>query len=77
MIFRIFERIFPLKATWKIFFFLSFSFPDRKAFFPAEICKNGFLNYFCGSKGDSVAQLVEHNTFNVGVPGSSPGWITS
>lgn len=27
-------------------------------------------------KGDSVAQLVEHNTFNVGVLGSSPSGIT-
>ena len=27
-------------------------------------------------RGDSIAQQVEHNTFNVGVPGSSPGWIT-
>ena len=25
---------------------------------------------------DSLAQLVEHLTFNQGVPGSSPGWIT-
>ena len=25
---------------------------------------------------DSLAQLVEHNTFNVGVLGSSPSWIT-
>ena len=25
---------------------------------------------------DSVAQLVEHNTFNVGVLGSSPSWVT-
>ena len=25
---------------------------------------------------DSVAQLVEHNTFNVGVLGSNPNWIT-
>ena len=25
---------------------------------------------------DSVAQQVEHNTFNVGVLGSSPSWIT-
>ena len=25
---------------------------------------------------DSVAQPVEHNTFNVGVLGSSPSWIT-
>jgi hypothetical protein len=25
---------------------------------------------------DPVAQLVEHNTFNVRVPGSSPGRIT-
>ena len=33
--------------------------------------------YLCTTKnGDSVAQLVEHNTFNVGVPGSSPRRIT-
>ena len=25
---------------------------------------------------DSLAQQVEHNTFNVGVLGSSPSWIT-
>ena len=25
---------------------------------------------------DSVAQQVEHNTFNVGVLGSNPSWIT-
>ncbi len=36
-----------------------------------------FLSYICTRKqGDSVAQLVEHNTFNVGVLGSSPSWIT-
>ena len=23
-----------------------------------------------------LAQLVEHKTFNLGVPGSSPGWAT-
>ena len=28
------------------------------------------------SHDDSLAQLVEHLTFNQGVPGSSPGWIT-
>ena len=33
--------------------------------------------YLCTTKnGDSVAQLVEHNTFNVGVLGSSPRRIT-
>ena len=33
--------------------------------------------YLCTTKnGDSVAQQVEHNTFNVGVLGSSPSWIT-
>ena len=26
---------------------------------------------------DSVAQQVEHNTFNVGVLGSSPSWVTN
>ena len=45
------------------------------------------LTYFCTSKKseeqffvffqvDLVAQLVEHNTFNVGVLGSSPSGIT-
>ena len=28
------------------------------------------------SKYDSIAQLVEHNTFNVGVLGSSPSRVT-
>ena len=29
------------------------------------------------ANGDSLAQLVEHNTFNVGVVGSSPTRITN
>ncbi len=29
------------------------------------------------SKDDSVAQQVEHNTFNVGVLGSSPSRVTT
>ena len=32
--------------------------------------------YLCAPNQDSVAQQVEHNTFNVGVLGSSPSWIT-
>ncbi len=28
------------------------------------------------AKYDSLAQLAEHLTFNQGVPGSNPGWIT-
>jgi len=36
--------------------------------------------YLCtriqGNKKDSIAQLVEHNTFNVGVLGSSPSRVT-
>ncbi len=32
---------------------------------------------FRGSKDDSVAQQVEHNTFNVGVLGSSPSRVTN
>ena len=34
--------------------------------------------YFCTPKNevDLVAQLVEHNTFNVGALGSSPSGIT-
>ena len=35
------------------------------------------MSYFCNPKtGDSLAQQVEHNTFNVGVLGSSPRRIT-
>ena len=36
------------------------------------------LEYFCTPKkrDDSVAQLVEHYTFNVGVLGSNPSGIT-
>ena len=36
--------------------------------------QNGSDSHF--GIGDSVAQLVEHNTFNVGVLGSSPSGIT-
>ena len=32
--------------------------------------------FFAQSEIDPVAQLVEHNTFNVGVLGSSPSGIT-
>ena len=33
--------------------------------------------YLCNPKTeDSLAQLVEHNTFNVGVSGSSPERVT-
>ena len=44
-----------------------------------KICNHMFLSYFCTPflKIDSVAQLVEHNTFNVGALGSSPSGITS
>ena len=35
------------------------------------------LVYLCNPKTeDSLAQLVEHNTFNVGVSGSSPERVT-
>ena len=37
--------------------------------------QNGSDSHF--GIGDSVAQLVEHNTFNVGVLGSSPSGITN
>ena len=38
-----------------------------------ETCKTIFAR---SKKDDSVAQSVEHNTFNVGVLGSSPSGIT-
>ncbi len=34
------------------------------------------LHSLNGTKGDPLAQLVEHNTFNVGVLGSNPKRIT-
>ena len=45
---------------------------------------NKNIVYICTTKNgydpiwhdESVAQQVEHNTFNVGVPGSSPGGFT-
>lgn len=30
-----------------------------------------------GGQIDSVDQLVDHHTFNMGVPGSNPGGVTS
>ena len=33
-------------------------------------------HYRSNAQDDSLAQLVEHNTFNVGVLGSSPSGIT-
>ena len=33
--------------------------------------------FAAAKKADSVAQQVEHNTFNVGVLGSSPSRVTS
>ena len=37
-----------------------------------KLCKRFYNN----NRLDSLAQSVEHLTFNQGVPGSSPGWIT-
>ena len=55
----------------------------RKAFQIEEIRKKIFYTFAPPKTGntplgigDSVAQLVEHNTFNVGVLGSSPSGIT-
>ena len=54
-------------------------------FFLRNTCKLNKSNYLCTRNQeitdsqiriDSVAQQVEHNTFNVGVLGSSPSWIT-
>lgn len=45
-------------------------------------CTIGAAAYICSpltadnAVEDSVAQLVEHNTFNVGVLGSSPSGVT-
>ncbi len=36
-----------------------------------------FLNKIRINNLDSIAQLVEHNTFNVGVLGSSPSRVTN
>ena len=54
-------------------------------FFLRNTCRLNKSNYLCPRNQeitdsqiriDSVAQQVEHNTFNVGVLGSSPSWIT-
>ena len=54
-------------------------------FFLRNTCKLNKSNYLCTRNQeitdsqiriDSLAQQVEHNTFNVGVLGSSPSWIT-
>ncbi len=54
-------------------------------FFLRNTCRLNKSNYLCTRNQeitdsqiriDSVAQQVEHNTFNVGVLGSSPSWIT-
>ena len=45
--------------------------------FSEKICSLKRKLYICNPKtGDSLAQQVEHNTFNVGVLGSSPRRIT-
>ena len=43
-----------------------------------KVCYSTFKFYICtpNFKADSVAQLVEHYTFNVGVLGSNPSGIT-
>ena len=44
------------------------------------LCRDCYTSYLCSrfhaNKDDPLAQLVEHNTFNVGVLGSSPKRIT-
>ncbi len=37
-----------------------------------KFCANKNFYYFCRLKNASLAQLVEHDTLNVGVQGSSP-----
>ena len=54
------------------------------AIFGRRFGRSEFFFYFCTTKievrliltGDLVAQPVEHNTFNVGVLGSSPSEFT-
>ena len=50
---------------------------------PLKTCRVKNYHYLCTrnretmqNRFDSLAQLVEHNTFNVGVLGSSPRRIT-
>ena len=52
--------------------------PDLKLFFFIWAAHEMFLNKkrFLQKVNDSVAQLVEHYTFNVGVLGSNPSGIT-
>ena len=48
-------------------------------FFPKKFARFKKTSYLCThflNEGDPLAQLVEHNTFNVGVLGSNPKRIT-
>jgi hypothetical protein len=53
-------------------------FYDNHIIFPSNIWEKSGINlHLQPQTGDELlAQLVEHNTFNVGVPGSSPGGFT-
>ena len=59
-------------------FFILTALHHRAIKIPACICM--VRVYLCAlfkKRDDSVAQSVEHNTFNVGVLGSSPSGITA
>ena len=45
-------------------------------YFCTPFYRDGYKIYQSKVKNDLVAQLVEHNTFNVGALGSSPSGIT-
>ncbi len=47
-----------------------------RLYFCTPFGKPLFEVFSSGINGDLVAQLVEHNTFNVGALGSSPSGIT-
>ena len=67
-------------VLYMTFIFENVSESDKKSAW--IICRNKNKAYLCNAFGktnardDSLAQLVEHNTFNVGVLGSSPRRIT-
>ena len=64
-------------TSWAICFFFKTSKSDAIFFLTRQFLIYIILScerwtYFSGS----LAQLVEHLTFNQGVPGSNPGWAT-
>src|SRR5258708_33746835 len=52
------------------------NFPEKLIFYFAISPRKVYFLNLPQALGESLAQLVEHRTFNAGVPGSNPGRLT-